>query len=88
MAKIVLVGAGSYKFAKDIIMDIFLYPEIRDSTVALVDIDKDRLELAAAFARKLVEQNKFKTKIEATTDRNASDIGESGSYIATDLPSR
>ena len=69
MAKIVLVGAGSYKFAKDIIMDIFLYPEIRDSTVALVDIDKDRLELAAAFARKLVEQNKFKTKIEATTDR-------------------
>ena len=26
MAKIVLVGAGSYKFAKDIIMDIFLYP--------------------------------------------------------------
>jgi len=59
MAKIVLVGAGSYKFAKDIIMDIFLYPEIRDSTVALVDIDKDRLELAAAFARKLVEQNKF-----------------------------
>lgn len=56
MAKIVLVGAGSNKFAKDLITDILFYPELRDITFALVDIDKERLDLTTAFARKMVEQ--------------------------------
>jgi alpha-galactosidase len=34
-----------------------------------MDIAKDNLELSAAFARRIVEQHKFNTKIEATTDR-------------------
>jgi alpha-galactosidase len=46
MAKIVLVGAGSWVFGRDLITDIVSYPELRDSTLALVDIDKERLDLA------------------------------------------
>ena len=34
-----------------------------------MDIDKERLELTASFARKFVTQNRFNTKIEATTNR-------------------
>ena len=69
MAKIVLIGAGSRNFSKGIITDVLLYPELRDSTISLMDIDKERLELTADFTRELVKQNGFKTKVLATTDR-------------------
>ena len=69
MAKIVLVGAGSHVFTSRLITDILYFPELRDSTISLMDIAKDNLELSAAFARRIVEQHKFNTKIEATTDR-------------------
>ena len=69
MAKIVLIGAGSHKFARRLITDILSYPELRDCTICLMDIDKERLELTASFARKFVTQNRFNTKIEATTNR-------------------
>jgi len=69
MAKIVLIGAGSHVFSRRLISDILSYPELRDSTIALMDIDKEPLDLIAAFARKLVEQHRFKTRVESTTDR-------------------
>jgi len=69
MPKMVLVGAGSFHFARNFIMDVLMFPELRDSTIALVDIDKERLELTTAFARKLVKQHGLKTRIESTTDR-------------------
>jgi alpha-galactosidase len=69
MPKIVIIGAGSRNFAKNIITDVVLYPELEDSTIALMDIDKERLDLTAAFARTLIKQHKLKTKIESTTNR-------------------
>ena len=69
MAKIVLIGAGSRNFSKGIVTDGLLYPELRDCTISLMDIDKERLDLTANFTRELVKQNGFKTKVEATTDR-------------------
>jgi len=41
VANIVLIGAGSFKFARDIITDILLYPELRDNTITLMDIDNE-----------------------------------------------
>jgi alpha-galactosidase len=69
MAKIVIMGAGSRNFAKNIITDVVLYPELADSTIALMDIDKERLELTTDFARTLIKQHGLKTKIESTTNR-------------------
>jgi len=69
MPKIVIIGAGSQHFAKDFITDVLMYPELRDSTIALVDIDKERLELMTAFTKKIVKQHGFNTKIESTTNR-------------------
>jgi alpha-galactosidase len=69
MAKIVLVGAGSYVFARDIITEVLQYPNLRDSSVVLVDIDKERLDIITAFTKTLVKQQGFKTKIASTTDR-------------------
>ena len=69
MAKIVLIGAGSHVFSRNTISDVISYPELRDSTISLMDIDKERLDLITAFANKLVEHYGFKTQIESTTDR-------------------
>jgi alpha-galactosidase len=69
MAKIVLIGAGSHVFSKNLITDVLTYPELRNSTISLMDIDASQLELVTAFAKELVSQNKFPTRIESTTNR-------------------
>ena len=69
MTKIVLIGAGSHVFSSRLITDILSYPELRDSTISLMDIAKEPLELSAAFVKTIIEQNKFNTKIESTTNR-------------------
>jgi alpha-galactosidase len=68
MAKIVLIGAGSHSFSKNLTTDILTYPEFKDSTVTLMDIAEEPLELATAFVTKLVKQSGFKTCVESTTD--------------------
>jgi alpha-galactosidase len=69
MAKIVLIGAGSHVFSRHLITDIISYAALRDSTITLMDIAKEPLDRVNAFARKIIEQNGFHTKIESTTDR-------------------
>ena len=69
MAKIVLVGAGSHAFSKHLITDIISYPELRDSTITLMDVSQEALDIVTVLAKKLVSQNKYNTKIESTTDR-------------------
>jgi len=70
MAKIVLIGAGSHVFTRHLITDVLSYPELRDSTtITLMDIEKEPLDLSVAFAKNLVEQHGFKTLIESTTNR-------------------
>jgi len=69
MVKIVIIGAGSHVFSRHLITDILSYPELRDSTISLMDIDQERLDLITAFTKRLVEQYGFKIRIESTTDR-------------------
>ncbi len=66
-----IVGAGSHVFSRNLISDFLSYPELRGSTITLMDIEKERLDLITAFARKLVSQHGFKTKIESTMDRRS-----------------
>jgi len=44
MPKICFLGAGSTVFAKDLLTDILTFPELAESTIALHDIDANRLE--------------------------------------------
>ena len=70
MAKIVLIGAGSHFFARNIITDILSYPGLRDSTITLVGhVHQEPVELVAAFARKMAKQHNFNTNIEFTMNR-------------------
>jgi alpha-galactosidase len=69
LVKIVMIGAGSHVFTAKLLGDFLSWPELRDGTISLVDIDEERLELISAYTRRLVDQNGFETKIEATSDR-------------------
>ena len=51
MPRIVLVGAGSVEFTRNLLGDILTSPALRDSHIALHDIDPDRLATAERMAR-------------------------------------
>ncbi len=69
MAKITFIGAGSMVFAKNLIGDILSFEALEDSTLALMDIDEQRLAQTTAVAEALVENGDVGATIESTTDR-------------------
>lgn len=71
MTKITMIGAGSVVFAKNLLGDILSHPELRESQIALMDIDPERLRVAEIVAQRVGETVGAKPVITATTDRRA-----------------
>lgn len=69
MPKIVIVGAGSVEFTRNLIGDILSYRELKDATIALHDIDGDRLQTAESVARWTASRLAATGRIEASLDR-------------------
>jgi alpha-galactosidase len=69
--KIAFIGAGSVVFTKNLMTDIFSFPELRGATVALHDIDPERLETASMMARWTSGQLGAEAKVEEHADRRA-----------------
>ena len=69
MAKVVFIGAGSLGFTRGLVRDLLTYPLLRDSTIALVDINKERLTFAKRMIEKIVAMGNYPAKVIATTDR-------------------
>lgn len=68
MVKIAFIGAGSTVFARNLLQDIFTFPELHDSTIALMDIDPGRLTDTEAVASLLAKAAGANPTITATTD--------------------
>src|SRR5437667_12531548 len=49
--KVAFIGAGSVVFSKNLTGDILSYPEFKNATLAYMDIDRERLDVAAGLAR-------------------------------------
>jgi alpha-galactosidase len=71
MTKIVFNGAGSVTFTKELVADILGFEELAGCTIALHDIDPDRLDTAAAMARWTADALGAKATIEPYADRRA-----------------
>jgi alpha-galactosidase len=69
MPKIAFIGAGSAVFAKNLMGDILSFPELADSTFALMDIDPERLKTSEAVAYKINRALGANATIQTTTDR-------------------
>ena len=75
MTKITIIGAGSVVFTRNLCSDILLVPELQDSTITLMDLDPERLEMAKALVQAIADQRGLKTKVEATLDQRESVTG-------------
>ena len=71
MPKIVFLGAGSTVFAKNLLTDILSFPVLSDSTIALHDIDSDRLETTQRVGKRIAQSLGVTPVIESHLDRRA-----------------
>ena len=71
MPKITFIGAGSVVFTRNLCNDILLTPALRESTIALMDIDPRRLAQARDLVQALIDRRGLAARVEATTDRRA-----------------
>jgi alpha-galactosidase len=71
LIKIAFIGAGSVVFTKNLLTDVFKFPELRGTTVALHDIDPERLETAGMMARWTSGQLGAGATVEEHLDRRA-----------------
>ena len=69
MAKITFIGAGSLGFTRTLIKDILTFPLLRDATLALMDVDRERLSYIRQAVERIVREGKYPAKIIATTNR-------------------
>ena len=69
--KVTIIGAGSLFFGRQAIWQMVHSDHLNSGTLALVDIDADRLAKLEKLARMVVEETGVSLKIEASTDRRA-----------------
>ena len=69
MTKIAFIGAGSLGFTRGLVRDILTFPLLEDATLALMDVDEERLDFAGRAVQRIVDQGKYPAKVEATLDR-------------------
>jgi len=69
MAKITFIGAGSFGFTRGLVKDILTYPLLKDATLVLMDINRERLALIKKAVERIVREGKYPAKIIATTNR-------------------
>ncbi len=56
MPKVVFIGAGSFGFTRNLVRDLLTYKSLRSSEIALVDINRRRLDFARRACQKLIDQ--------------------------------
>ncbi len=72
---IAIIGAGSVVFTRDLLGDVFSFPELSDARVVLHDIDAERLDTAVAIARATAREVGAHPQISAQAERRAALAG-------------
>ena len=66
---IVIIGAGSVEFTRELLGDVFSFPELGSVRVVLHDINAERLETAEAIAHATASAAGVQPEIVASADR-------------------
>ncbi len=69
MTKIAFIGAGSLGFTRGLVRDILTFPLLRDATLALMDVDAERLDFAKNAVQRIVDLGQYPAKVVATMNR-------------------
>lgn len=76
--KIAFIGAGSFGFTRGLIRDILTFPALADSTIALMDINEERLNFIKTAVDRIVDAGNYPAKVIATMDRAEALDGANG----------
>lgn len=69
MKKITFIGAGSIGFTRGLVRDLLTFPAFADCTLALMDVDPERLSFAKNAVQRIVDAGHYPAKVVATMDR-------------------
>ncbi|HRX43263.1 MAG TPA: alpha-galactosidase [Clostridia bacterium] len=70
MTKIAFIGAGSFGFTRNLVKDILSFPAFRDATIALMDIDDERLGYITKAVNRIIKDGGYTdAKVISTKDR-------------------
>jgi len=69
MTRITFIGAGSLGFTRKLVRDILTFPLLRDATLALMDVDPERLEFSRRSIQRIIDLGNYPARVEATLDR-------------------
>lgn len=69
LKKIAFIGAGSFGFTRSLVRDILSFPALSDCTIALMDIDSERLAAIKKAVDRIVSAGNYPAKVIATMDR-------------------
>lgn len=69
MKKIAFIGAGSFGFTRTLVKDILTFPALSDCTIALMDIDDERLAAITKAVQKIITKGNYPAKILSTKNR-------------------
>jgi len=69
MTKVAFIGAGSFGFTRKLVTDVLTFPLLEDATIALMDIDPERLEYITKAVERIVKEGNYAAKVVSTTDR-------------------
>ncbi len=78
MKKIAFIGAGSFGFTRGLVRDILSFPALSDSTIALMDIDRERLDFITRAVQRIVDAGGYPAKVVSTMDRREALDGADG----------
>src|SRR5512143_691612 len=69
MTKVAFIGAGSLGFTRSLVRDLLTFPLLEDATIALMDIDPERLDFSRRAVEKIVQLGNYPATVVATLDR-------------------
>ena len=69
MARIAFIGAGSLGFTRGLVRDMMTFPLLKDATLVLMDINKERLDFSLRAVQSIVDKGRYPAKVIATMDR-------------------
>ena len=67
--KIAFIGAGSFGFTRSLVRDLLTFPAFDDAHIALMDINKDRLDFIKKAVDRIVAEGGYHATVTATMDR-------------------
>ena len=63
MARITFIGAGSLEFTRNLVRDILTFDRLKDSTIVLMDINKERLDFAQRAIKSIIHRGNYPAKV-------------------------